>query len=456
MAVKKNEQIEWLLAIAAGFFVSGLSLALGLQIAEPVPLWLVLPFVTLLLAIALTPLVRPAWWHSNYPDVSLFLGSLVTGLYAFGLDSGPYKLLHAGLEYLSFLALIGGLFFVVSCIQLDVKGKARPIGNLMLLLLGAVFSNLVGTTGASLLLIRPFIKLNRGRIKPLHVVFFIIIVSNCGGALTPIGDPPLYLGYLKGVPFFWTFNNLLPSWCFVVAALLIAFYIFDRFFAKDPTEDADIEKINFKISGKVGIISLVLMIAAIFIDPILAQNPEFKGIPITAMAQVIIASSCFLLTPQRIKQANEFTFEPFREVALIFAGIFATMIPALDYLSVHGKSFGIDSASTFYFATGILSAFLDNAPTYLNFLQVAVGPTEINKESISALLATPFGNSLLISISSGAVFFGAMTYIGNGPNFMVRSIAQSMKIKTPSFFGYLGWTSIILLPILILKVFIIT
>lgn len=392
----------------------------------------------------------PHWWHDNYPNVSLFLGGFVAALYGFGYEVGPHKLLHAGHEYLSFLALIGGLFFVASCIMLDIKGKGTPLKNTLLLGFGAVISNLLGTTGASMLLIRPFIKLNRARIQPLHIVFFIIIISNCGGALTPIGDPPLYLGYLKGVPFNWTLTNLFNSWLIVNLPLLAVYFIFDKFFAKQIPEKGPESKIEFKVYGKLGVTCLALMIAAVFIDPILYRKFNFTSFPVSAPVQILIASCCFIFTKKEIKRFNEFTFEPFKEISLIFAGIFITMIPALDYLAFHGASLGLNSAKTFYYGAGVLSAFLDNAPTYLNFLQIAIGPKDIDPVTINSLIASPSGNHLLVAISTGAVFFGALTYIGNGPNFMVRSISESIGVKAPSFFGYFLRALLILGPILVL------
>lgn len=449
-----KEAGKWILSTIIGALSGFLLLKTSLSLTpDQIPLWLTFPFISLLLAIAITPLVRPDWWHHNYPNVSLFLGGFVLSIYGLGYELGPGKIAHAGYEYLSFLALIGGLFFVASCIMLDVKGKGSPLLNTALLGFGAVISNLLGTTGASMLLIRPFIKLNRQRIQPVHIVFFIIIVSNCGGALTPVGDPPLYLGYLKGVPFNWTLNNLFHSWAFMVGSLLFAYFIFDRFIARQIERTEAEENISFRVYGKPGLICLFLMIAAVFIDPILSRQFGYSGFPISAPVQILIAASCFFITKKEIKRFNEFTFEPFKEIALIFAGIFATMIPALDYLAAHGASLGLNNAKTFYYGSGLLSAFLDNAPTYLNFLQIAIGPTEINHQSIATQLSTEFGNHLLVAISTGAVFFGALTYIGNGPNFMVRSISESIGVKTPSFFGYFLKAACILGPLLVIHSF---
>ena len=446
---RKKDTVNWILSIFAGALLGFMLVQADMHLGPEVPIWLTFPFLLLLLSIAVTPLVNPHWWHQNYPNVSLFLGGFVASIYSAGYENGVHKLIHSGHEYLSFLALVGGLFIVASCIKFEISGKGRPLLNSAILAFGAVISNFLGTTGASMLLIRPFIKLNQGRVQSWHILFFIMIVSNCGGALTPIGDPHLYLGYLKGVPFFWTLEQFWESWIFVVGSLLVLFYLYDHFLVEKQYK-ADRKKTNIRISGNIGLVSLALMIAAIFIDPILARSFDFKSLPVTAIVQIAIAATCYIFTNREIKKFNEFSFEPFKEVALIFAGIFATMIPALDYLAAHGESFGIVTARSFYFGSGILSAFLDNAPTYLNFLQVAIGPNEINRESLAVLIADTNSNHILMAISTGAVFFGALTYIGNGPNFMVRSISENVGVKTFSFFGYLIRALCVLGPILII------
>jgi Na+/H+ antiporter NhaD/arsenite permease-like protein len=330
-----------------------------------------------------------------------------------------------------------------------------PLANTVLLCLGALLANAVGTTGASVLLIRPFMRANAGRLTPMHVVFFILIVSNCGGCLTPIGDPPLYLGYIKGVPFFWEVEHLWDSWLIVVGGLLGMYFLYDlrverrlKLAMKDAyTPPAPLAAIRIRARWT----SLVLgaMISAgVFIDPIIhryhADTP-----PIGPWIQLGLAGLSFALANKSLVRANEFSFGPVREVATLFAGIFLTMMPALTYLAQHGKELGIDSPLKFYFATGGLSAVLDNAPTYLNFLQVALAPQDVTPETVLPFIATPQGVSELIAISTGAVFFGALTYIGNGPNFMVRAVAQARGVAMPSFFAYAAWATLILLPILI-------
>jgi Na+/H+ antiporter NhaD/arsenite permease-like protein len=324
-------------------------------------------------------------------------------------------------------------------------------------------ADIVGTTGASVLLIRPFLRANHGRIRPLHVVFFILIVSNCGGVLTPIGDPPLYLGYLRGVPFFWELKFLWPSWLIVVGCLLIAFNVYDRWAEKQfrgslAGQGVAAAELNPGFSVKASPLTLsllVLIVLAVFVDPLLSTHFGLNSVPVGATLQIILAIAAFKSAHFSALERNQFTWDPVKEVGILFAGIFITMAPALAYLSHHGKSLGVDSPTAFYFATGALSAVLDNAPTYLNFLQIALTPDEVTKETILSFIATDSGRLTLEAISTGAVFFGALTYIGNGPNFMVRSIAEAAQVRMPSFFGYAMWACVILLPVLVLHWFII-
>jgi Na+/H+ antiporter NhaD/arsenite permease-like protein len=476
-----------LAALRSRLLSTAMGLALGALIAflapvhanghgVEIPPWLLLPFALLLGSIALMPFISVRIWHRHYADFALFLGSLVTAYYliAFGgisghgrtLGYGPEKMLHAALEYYSFIALVGGLFVVSGGILVDLRGRGGPKINTALLAAGAVIANIVGTTGASMLLIRPFMRVNKGRLRPMHIVLFIFIVSNCGGLLTPIGDPPLYLGYLKGVPFLWPSAMLWPSWLLTVGLLLAVFYIYDARVgapgsdagppvAREPEAamltTAEIhEPRGLSIRGTVGLICLALMIAGVFIDPLLATVAGIRGIPVGPTFQILVAIAAYRLSPIVILAENDFSFGPVKEVGVLFLGIFATMVPALAYLSLHGHQLGLTSAGTFYFGTGLLSAVLDNAPTYLNFFQIAYGPEEITAAGIPAFLASETGNSLLAAVATGAVFFGAMTYIGNGPNFMVKAIAESASVRMPSFFGYTLRACLILLPILIL------
>lgn len=447
---------------------------------SPELLW-TLPFVTLLCLIAVMPLVHAHFWEKAYPWVSLSLGALVAGYYLF-FQGHTEVLLHTAHEYVSFIVLIGALYIVSGGIHISVKGEATPLANCAFLLVGAVLANFLGTTGASMVLIRPWIRMNKYRVTGFHIVFFIFIVSNIGGALTPIGDPPLFLGYLKGVPFFWVLENLILHWLLTVSAVLGIFYVLDRInFGKAPKpirvkETGSGEQWRF--DGAQNAFFLLMILGSVFIN-----EPLFlrEGIMIAAAALSI------KFTPKRVHEANAFNFGPIKEVAILFAGIFATMIPALEWLEHNASSLGISSVGHFYWATGTLSAVLDNAPTYLNFLSAAIGlyvpadlisqaeavlkggaalpmnaelrgtlamyeshfsstPVMPDQLKMSSILANHPGH--LRAISASAVFFGAMTYIGNGPNFLVKAIAQQNKVHTPSFFGYVLFYSLpVLLPV---------
>lgn len=436
---------------------------------------LVAPFALLLLSIAVMPFISLRFWHRHYPDFAFFLGGLVLAYYlvAFsrpgydhGLSYGAYKMLHAALEYYAFIALVGGLYVVSGGILVDVRGRGGPVLNSALLVAGAALANIVGTTGASMLLIRPFMRINKGRLKPIHVVFFIFIVSNCGGCLTPIGDPPLYLGYLRGVPFTWTLTHFWQDWFLVIGLLTAAFYAVDsRIPAWSPGRAAPVAhepeavalaeaeihaRPGLRLSGAAGLVCLALMVAGVFIDPVLKRYAGLGDLPVGATFQLLVAVAAWRLAPREIQHANDFSFEPVKEVGLLFLGIFFTMAPALGYLSANAAALGLDSPTKFYYATGTLSAFLDNAPTYVTFLQAALAPEELSRAAIAVFLETPAGVRLLYAISTGAVFFGAMTYIGNGPNFMVKAIAEAAGVRMPSFFAYLGLATAILLPVLVI------
>ncbi|MCC6428394.1 MAG: sodium:proton antiporter [Phycisphaerales bacterium] len=428
-----------------------------------IPLWLVIPFTALLLSVALMPFISSRFWHDHFPDFSFFGGALVTTYYLLALGQPGYKdghsfggywFLHTGIEYIAFIALVGGLYVASGGIRVELSGKPTPLFNTALLAIGAVLANVIGTTGASVLLIRPFIRQNTTRLRPLHIVFFIFIVSNCGGCLTPIGDPPLFLGFIKGVPFFWTLANLWKPWMLAVGLLLAMFYIYDRRCGAIPSAEASRpepqDRLRVRIHGTVGIISLLLIIAAVFIDPLITRaTGKPPAFPIGAAVQIVLALLAYFLTPNAVHNANGFSLFPIKEVGMLFIGIFLTMMPALAYLSKHAPGWGVDSPTAYYFLTGSLSAGLDNAPTYLSFLQIAFGDTPIDAGSARQFLSTPDGIYILKAISMGAVFFGAMTYIGNGPNFMVKSIAEGMGVRMPSFFGYFGSALLLLGPVLV-------
>lgn len=413
--------------------------------------FMVLPFVLLLLAIATGPLFYHHFWEKNYPKIAMALGAVTVTYYLVVLND-THSLLHTTAEYLSFIALLASLFIASGGILIKVDRKATPMLNGIILLFGAVIANIIGTTGASMLLIRPFMKVNKDRIKPYHIVFFIFSVSNIGGALTPIGDPPLFLGFLRGVEFFWFIQHIWYIWLPTIL-LLIAIFVFIDSRNKDG-QDMPVEysgKIEFKGLRNVGYLLIILL--SVFIDPnVMDWVPSLSPLPF-GIREIIMFSVCYFsykTADEAILSANEFDFEPIKEVAYLFIGIFATMIPALQLIAHEANVLGDQiNAGMFYWATGVLSAFLDNAPTYLNFLSAELGKFSMDvnvKEQVHDFsLMYPL---YLQSISVAAVFFGAMTYIGNGPNFMVKSISERAGVKMPSFFAYLIKYSIpILIPI---------
>ncbi len=399
-----------------------------------IPLWTATPFVLMLLSIAIIPLISHHWWEKNYPFVALSLGALGLVLYL-AMFKDYETVWHTALEYFSFISLIGSLFVVTGGILIRIEGVATPWLNVLVLFLGAVISNFIGTTGASMLLIRPFLRLNKARLKPYLVVFFIFLVSNIGGALTPIGDPPLFLGYLKGIPFFWLLEHVWFIWLFTIALVLAVFLLFDFRNRKGLDEPAFAGKLGVILLGKRNFLFLAMIILVVFLPT-----------PWRELIMIGAAIASYFLTPHSIHQDHDFNFEPIREVAILFLGIFATMIPALQYLETHAQSFGLNTPGQFFWLTGSLSAFLDNAPTYLTFLSTAMGGLGVDVHGL--LVQTPKD---VVGLSLGAVFFGAMTYIGNGPNFMVKCISERAGVKNPTFLGYIIRYSVpILVPIFIL------
>lgn len=392
--------------------------------------WIILPFVFLLGAIALMPLVAHEWWESHYPKIVLIL-SLITLVYYLGFLHEFRRPLEVAHEYVSFICLIGSLFVISGGIHIRVKGEAKPWVNTLFLAIGGMLANILGTTGASMLLIRPFLRANKYRLTTYHVVFFIFIVSNVGGSLTPIGDPPLYLGYLQGIPFFWTIHTLFFTWLMGMGWLLFIFYLIDRQnFLRAPPEIRERETAHetWAFDGLHNLIWLGSVLIALWI-------PRLFFVREAIMILAVLFSQ--LLTPRPTYEANNFSWAPIREIAILFAGIFMTMIPTLDWLRIHAKELGIISVSDFYWGCGLLSSVLDNAPTYLTFLNTALGlfTDQTISDGIPHLIANYSNHLAAISIS--AVFFGACTYIGNGPNFMVKSIAEHSGAKMPSFFGYI-------------------
>ncbi len=455
--------------------------------------WMILPFGVMLAMIALGPLCFERWWLKHYPKVAFALAAVTLSYYLFFLPVAARQTVsHTAIEYVSFIALVGSLFVVSGGIHINVKGEATPFANVIFLLIGAVIANVLGTTGASMLMIRPWLRMNKYRVTAHHVVFFILIVSNVGGCLTPIGDPPLFLGYLKGVPFWWVAEHCWPMWLVAVGYLLAVFYFVDRRnYVKAPSrvrEHLAEPHDQWRFDGLFNLVFVGVIIAAVFV-----QNPPFLREAIMIGA----ALASWFFTSKKIHESNHFNLHPITEVAVLFVGIFATMMPALDYLQQHASILNHAGPGTFYWGCGTLSSALDNAPTYLSFLKAMFGAfvDGATVEQVRSLIATNGAgvpgsddlqntvlalkkyfastlaagkitdeqievayllgnirfNTYLVAISVGSVFFGANTYIGNGPNFMVKSIAEQQKVHTPGFVGYiLRFTLPVMVPMLVL------
>jgi Na+/H+ antiporter NhaD/arsenite permease-like protein len=405
------------------------------QAFVPAVAW-ALPFVGLLLSIAVLPLAAPHFWESNLRKlgVSALLAAPVLWLY---LRHRPESLVHAAGDYVSFILLLGALFVISGGIFLEGDLEATPRTNAAFLAVGAILASFVGTTGASMLLIRPLLQTNRERKHVTHtVVFFIFLVSNIGGCLTPLGDPPLFLGYLIGVPFTWTFRLFVP-WLFTVALVLATYVVWDRrAHARETPQDLrrDFYEVRpLRIAGKLNLVLLGGVLAAVAF----LQAPWREAVMI---ALVLVSMAA---TDRDLRKANHFTFHPILEVAALFAGIFVTMLPALHVLQARGGELGVREPWQFFWATGALSSFLDNAPTYLTFLALAR-----SLDLPAQVAGVP--HALLEAISLGAVFMGANTYIGNGPNFMVRSIAEQRGVRMPSFGGYMLYSAGVLVPVFLI------
>jgi Na+/H+ antiporter NhaD/arsenite permease-like protein len=420
------------------------------ELGRLLPLWSVLPFVLMLLGIAVIPLRWPHFWEKNRNKglVSLALG-LPVALYVASHDATILS--HTALEYVSFIALLGALFTISGGIVLRGDLRATPLVNTSFLATGALLANVIGTTGASMLLIRPLLQTNTPERQHVrHIpVFFIFIVSNCAGVLTPLGDPPLFLGYLRGVPFFWTMR-LFPQWLFAVGILLALFYVVDRrAVAREPASSVtrDIAELRpLELKGTQNFLYLLGVVAAVLFSPALPEGIIRDVVRLGVMA--LMTALSLATTPNELRSENGFSFGPIVEVAVLFAGIFATMIPALEILRTRGADLGVTAPWQFFWLSGGLSSFLDNAPTYLTFASLAQGigpggdvPVHLTGGAVSA--------TLLAAISCGSVFMGANSYIGNGPNFMVKAIAEEQGVPMPSFAGYMGWSGAILIPIFV-------
>lgn len=421
----------------------------------------------MLLSIAVVPLAAPHWWESNRnKGLVAALFGVPTVLYlllALG-SHGVHELQHKLFEYLAFIALLGALFVISGGIYVRGSLAGTPLVNTAVLGLGALLASWIGTTGASVLLIRPLLRANEERKNKLHVVvFFIFIVSNCGGLLTPLGDPPLFLGFLKGVPFGWTLD-LWPIWLLVNGILLAIFNVWDQLaLSREEKEEpgslleAVLEHQPLRVDGAHNFVFLLGIVAVIYAA---GNGIGNGGAPWSFGAQeglmLVLAAAAYATTSPRLRTANQFSFGPIVEVAVLFAGIFVTMAPALLLLNAHAPRLGIEAPWHFFWATGILSSFLDNAPTYLTFAATASGLEGIPLEGryLAAYLAKGHeAGEILAAISVGAVLMGANTYIGNGPNFMVKAIAEQGGVRMPSFFGYMAYSVGILIPIFVLVTF---
>ncbi len=428
-------------------------------------LWSV-PFIGILLSIAIVPLVAPMFWHHHFGKISAAwaLAFLLPFAAYFGLGATGAGIVHAMLaEYLPFIILLTALFTVAGGIYIKGNLHGSPGLNTAILAIGAVLASFMGTTGASMLLIRPLIRANDNRKHVVHVVvFFIFIVSNAGGSLTPLGDPPLFLGFLKGVEFTWTLRHIFPETVLLVGTLLALFYAMDWWYyhkkeeikPMDPTPDT--QKLGF--DGGVNFLLLAAIVGLVLMSGLWKPNVMFNvagtevGLPgiLRDIGLIAITLMSLKITPGSVHADNQFSWGPMQEVAKLFAGIFLTIIPVIAMLKagVDGPFGAVVKAVTnpdgspnpamYFWATGILSSFLDNAPTYLVFFNTAGGDPQVLMTTMAPTL---------VAISAGAVFMGANSYIGNAPNLMVKAIAEDRGVKMPSFFGYMAWSSVILLPL---------
>lgn len=423
------------------------------------PIFLITPFILLLGMIATGPVLYPRFWHRYYVFIAIVLASIVVGYYVIILQSLSEPI-EALADYVQFIALIGALYMTSSGILISINTESTSLSNLVLLWMGAILSNIIGTTGASMLLIRPFIRINKRYVQPYHMVFFIFMVSNVGGGLTPVGDPPLFLGFLKGVPFFWTLWHCFLPWLVALSLLSAIFYCIDQHYQyKRPAVKVQRKakpRRRVTIKGKRNFIFLLIIGLSVFIDPnILEWVPSLKFHNhaysfIRELIFISIGIVAYLTADEKILQKNAFSFEPLKEVVCIFFGIFGTMIPVLALINAFAQSKtgqNLINPHTLYWGVGGLSSFLDNAPTYLTALQAGTA----SQGEATVLNYSQHAIQHLKATSISAVFFGAMTYIGNAPNYMVRKIAEDNGIKMPSFFTYLIRYAIpYLLPVLVI------
>ena len=480
-------RFRWLVPVLAGLLLTGLfpleGFCSGLhaaseQLGKQLEVYWIIPFVCMLLSIAVCPLATPHFWHHHFGKTSVFWGLafLVPFAAVFGVQLAFYELLHSMLlEYIPFIILLFALFTVAGGIRLKGSLIGTPVVNAGLLLIGTALASWMGTTGAAMLLIRPLLRANAHRKYKVHtVVFFIFLVANIGGSLTPLGDPPLFLGFLQGVKFFWTLEHLLLPMLVASAILLVVYFIVDSvLYAKEgkpvPTSAGSGEKLG--LEGLVNIPLLAGIVGAVLMSGMWkAGSVHLYEIEIDLqnvardVLLLVIAGLSLKLTSQQSRELNDFNWGPIEEVAKLFLGIFISMIPALAILkagtdgALSGiinlvSTDGVPHNAMFFWLTGALSSFLDNAPTYLVFFNTAGGISGVEAKLVAEHLMADMAPTLL-AISAGAVFMGANTYIGNAPNFMVRSISEDMGVEMPSFFGYMAWSVGILIPLFVLLTFI--
>lgn len=419
-----------------------------------IPLISTIPFVLMLLSIAIFPLFWNHWWEKNKNKLIVAIVLSIPIIIYLLMNGLGEKLVETIVfDYIPFIILLGALFTITGGIYLSGDIEATPRVNTTFLGIGAILASLMGTTGAAMLLIRPVIQTNKERTFKVHtILFFIGIVANCGGLLTPLGDPPLFMMYLRGAPFTWFFH-LVPEWLLTNALLLIIYFFVDSYFhKKEPAKAIEIDRRvikPIKLQGKLNFIWMAgVVLAVAFLNeqylPFISQNHYYKFIREAAI--VGMAALSLLFTTNLLRVSNNFTWEPIKEVAYLFIGIFVTMVPCLLYLESNAKHLGITSPAQFYYFSGLLSSFLDNTPTAVTFHSLAMGLGQT-----TGTLVAGIPEELLRAISIGAVFFGSMTYIGNGPNFMVKAVAEENNIKMPSFFAYIYMFSlIVLLPVYVI------
>ena len=422
----------------------------------------ILPFVCLLLSVAIVPLISEKFWEKNFTKIILGFTGITLFSDLFILHDIKTPILSI-IEYLQFIIFIAVLYIISGGIYLEINKKGTPLINCLLLLFGAIISNFIGTTGAATLLIRPFMKINRGRLEPYHIVFFIFIVCNIGGSLSPIGDPPLFSGFLKGIPFFWTLKHNILPWIVANSLLLMIFFFLDSNNKKISCEVIDKSKI-INVRGKLNFLYILFTLIAIFINPIIFPSlPTLNifGHNIAFLREiilVIIGICAYRTSDKTVLEKNEFTLAPIHELCVLFLGIFVTMAPALHIIEdkLQYVDHSIITPTLLYWVAAFFSSFLDNTPTYINSLAVCMSINNADISNIHDVLAFSQGlypNSIefLRTICLTSVFFGGFTYIGNGPNFMIKAIAEKNGVKMPSFFSYiLKYSFIYLLPILTL------